>query len=370
MNFKDFISSNNAGRVLEPYFKSEDMKYCSVPVPLIDAHKENGAEFEYTEDQKAKYGQSQTHPSIVYIPEGLGGHKWWLAATPYPNSTGIFENPCIYYGDEDENGNPPLIFHPINGTASGEYTMTTNPIVRVSKVTDTNSDPDIFYNPTTKKLGLISRLNTNSAAYYYQESIDGQSWTHRPDEENYIIKTGDGMDTGLVSPSVIVKDNINTMYALAGAFQLSSNNRGMYMYRGAFEKNMPNIGKASILGKMDIQPWHSDICFYNNKYYMLFCAFNNITGVWGALHLAESTDGLDFRIFARPISDSAFYRPSLYIADDKIVIYAALDGGASKDASLYPRGESDVPVDGRAIVRIVGSFSELIKILSNDLVTN
>ena len=69
------------------FFSQEDIKWCSVPGPSIDAHK--GADMSFTDSQVEKYGQSQTHPSILYIPEGWNGHKFWLVTTPYPSGTGV-----------------------------------------------------------------------------------------------------------------------------------------------------------------------------------------------------------------------------------------------------------------------------------------
>ena len=87
---------------ISPIFSKDEMLFCSVPVPPINNHK--GGEFNFTDTQISKYGQSQTHPSIVYVPEGWNGHQYWLVSTPYPNAIGEFENPCIYYADA-ENGN-------------------------------------------------------------------------------------------------------------------------------------------------------------------------------------------------------------------------------------------------------------------------
>ena len=377
MKYFDIIKNGKDNRVLKPYFSKEDIKFCSVPVPPINSHKDGV--FEFTEEQKSKYGQSQTHPSIVYIPTGFNGHKWWLAATPYPKSTGIFDNPCIYYGDEDDEGNPPLIFTPIKGVANGKYTMVNNPIVKVSNTTTTNSDPDLFFDEKNNKLCLISRENTYGFAYYYQESLDGQSWTPRLDKDEYIIKLGDGMPTELVSPAIIIKDGINAIYGLKGVGYLSGElsvnegiNKGITIYNGSFEpKGMNIVDKASILGKMEFHPWHMDICFYNNKYYLLFCGINRQANRQGLMYLAESEDGLDFKVFARPICplNYSYYRPSFYIADDKIVIYGCTEGGAPTDALEYPKAEQDVPVDGRAIFRVIGNFTDLINTLKDDIIT-
>ena len=127
---------------LEPIFSAEQMSYCSVPVPPINATKDPNYTFDFTPEQIAQYGQSQTHPSIIYIPGGWNGHEYWLATTPYPFAMDVFENPCIYYGDADAEGNPPVLFTPISGVASGDYIMVDNPVVKVPSNDNINSDPD------------------------------------------------------------------------------------------------------------------------------------------------------------------------------------------------------------------------------------
>ena len=54
-----------------------------------------------------KYGDWLIHPCVRYIPEGLGGHKWWMVVTPYPNYNSKYENPILYYGDSNDT-TPPL----------------------------------------------------------------------------------------------------------------------------------------------------------------------------------------------------------------------------------------------------------------------
>lgn len=372
-SYYDKIAIDRA-RVLVPYFAKADIKFCSVPVPLINGHKDGT--FEFTDIQKKDYGQSQTHPSIVYIPDGFGGHKWWLATTPYPHSNGAFENPCIYYGDE-ENGEPPLTFTPISGTASGNYTITNNPIVKVPDTKTTNSDPDLFFDSQNNKLCLISRKNTYGYAYYYQESPDGQAWTPRLADAEYIINVNRGMPAELVSPAIILKDGKNEMYGLSsGGYLVPESirtqkgiNRGMLIYNGQFTpKGMHIVGKASLLGKMEVHPWHFDICYYNNKYYMIFSGTDYNTKRIGLLRMAISDDGLDFKVYSRPLLplDYGYYRPSFYIDNDTLVIYGCTESGAPDNADAYPNGASDVPVDGRAIFRVMGNLPSIVNTLKAD----
>lgn len=347
------------------YFGLNDMNYCSVPVPNINDHK--GSVFDFTPDQISAYGQSQTHPSIVYIPGGFGGHEYWMAATPYPNSKGVFENPCIYFGDADINGNPPRVFTPISGTVNGAYTVVNNPVVKVESNTAINSDPDLFYDSVNNKLCLISRDNTNGRAVYYQESLDGQAWTPRT---SYLWKIGEGALSNfpeMLSPAVLKVGTKWRIYCLTGSSGYLNNYDNYLSYQEKISKGMrimegttfsgsgdfSFVGKASFLGKSSIHPWHFDVSIdpTTGKYYAIVCAINYDTMSPDNIYLAESIDGLDFKIYSRPIFNiKTFYRPTFFIkSDGNFVLYWCTEGGASTNSADYPNGVTDIPVDGRAI---------------------
>ena len=46
------------------------------------------------------------HPSVVYIPEGFGGHQWWMAQSPYHPGVKLkpyqsrWELPCVHWSDD------------------------------------------------------------------------------------------------------------------------------------------------------------------------------------------------------------------------------------------------------------------------------
>ena len=55
--------------------------------------------------------QQNVHPKVLYLPEGFGGHAWWMAYTPYTWGNCEQENPCIAWSDDgiswtDIPGNP------------------------------------------------------------------------------------------------------------------------------------------------------------------------------------------------------------------------------------------------------------------------
>lgn len=336
------------------YWNFKDKEWIAAPVPDINAHKDPEYSFEFTEGQISKYRDESTHPSIVYIKEGFGGHKYWLAHTPYPNSVGVFENPCIYYGDEDEDGNPPKLFHPISGVASGDYVMIDNPIVKVPNANQTNSDPDLFFDAENNKLCLISRNNSGGGSLYYQESIDGQSWTKRavaciPSSDKFIPLGG------LISPCVLKIGNKWRIYGLLGGASPASYKGDQYMYQTLVSKgcaiyegttfadggDFELVGKISIMGKMSINPWHFDIAEYNGLYYMVFSGIDFNAGYSSQMYLAVSDDGINFKTYTTPLFNSSpyggHYRPSISFKEDgTILLYWAEYGGASLNPDDYP----------------------------------
>lgn len=366
---------------LLPVFSEDEMLFCSVPVPPIDNHK--GGSFDFTAEQIANYGQSQTHPSIVYAASGWNGHKYWLATTPYPHGVEVFENPCIYYGDEDASGNPPRIFTPISGTASGSYTMVNNPIVKVPGNKTTNSDPDMWLDTSSSIMWLISRENSNNFATYSQKSATGQAWTPRGNRDTgFLWKKGVGELVGkpeFLSPAILKIGSKIRIYSLSGTggiYRLNDKlNRGrcwgLYVMEGTTLEGTGDfsyIGKSAILGKIGIEPWHMDM-FIDTRtsyVYMICSAKNNLTNTTD-VYLAESTDGWDFKLFAKPLVSSAYnhYRPTAALrSDNSLAVYFSVTTAPTTAAS-YPNGESDVPVDGRAIGVCCKDFDTILYELRN-----
>ncbi len=364
-------------------FKKSDLKFCSVPVPDINAHK--GGTFEFTAAQIDNYKQSQTHPSIVYVKDGWNGHKYWLATTPYPSATEVFENPCIYYGDEDAEGNPPVVFHPISGTASGNYTMTSNPIVKVDNVNAVNSDCDLMLIDNT--MWMISRDNTNKHAVYPQKSATGQAWTPRSNIVWDDTIQPNGVE--LLSPSLLKDGDDIKAYCLKSTSGSSGfdyeNNKGICygldILKGTTLEGTGDFAfwkKGILRGNRDLQPWHFDV-FKDDatgKFYAVMCASNPYNGSNGLrVYLAESTDGVEFYLYGLPlISHYFYYRPSAFVKDDRtFVMYFSTVGHPAQSeitADMLPNGASDVSTDGRYIGLVTKNFDDLLATLKNAKHTN
>ena len=366
---------------LDPIIAQSDMLFCSVPVPAINAHK--GAAFDFTSAQIAAYGQSQTHPSVVYIPNGWNGHKYWLASTPYPQNTAVFESPCIYYGDEDASGNPPRIFSPIDGVVNGIYTETNNPIVKVTSDNAVNSDPDLWFDSENSIMWMISRNNRDYYAPFSQKSLTGQAWTPRGANPLWRKGFGDLVDKPeFLSPAIVKVGNKFRIYSLsgtAGIYNLDYTLNaglcwGLWVMEGTTLEDggdFSYVKKASILGKRGIEPWHMDMFIDSSTGYIyMICSANNYLTDTIDVYLAESTNGWDFNLYAKPLLSGGYkhYRPTAALTGSrKLVVYFSVTNAPTATA-MYPQGASDVPVDGRAIGVASKDFDEILAELKADKV--
>lgn len=98
------------------------------------------------------------HPSVVYIPKGWNGYKYWMAFTPYYNGNNDYENPSVVASNNGDEWVVP------DGL--------TNPIVPAFEGTDWNFDPELIYDGTN----LIMYWGDSTGKYYRKTSSNGTTW--------------------------------------------------------------------------------------------------------------------------------------------------------------------------------------------------
>lgn len=109
------------------------------------------------------------HPSVVDMQADagapLGGYRWWMANTPYPNQDVTLENPSIW-GSNDR----------INWTVPDGLTNPIDPYPGGGRI---NSDTELVWDPENEVLVCYWREYGMSAAlkYYAATSPDGVTWT-------------------------------------------------------------------------------------------------------------------------------------------------------------------------------------------------
>ncbi len=255
-----------------------------------------------------------THPDIVKIEEGFGGHKYWMFYTPNVMKTSQFENPYIVYSDDgihwtepvDENGN------------------TINPIVkRATKPTDAeshNCDTDIVYDRKNKRLMAYwnwSHDGHADAQVRMKVSYDGIHW-EVPKEgkevvdplngDKYAIAVRDTKQNYTFLSPTVTYDTDKDMYFMY------YNNAGTVGYNnGQANKLQVQWSKDGVNWSEDVRtainflskdqngdqlaPWHQDIQYIPEKheYWALSQCFAGGSPDGSVLYLTKSKDGIHWQ---------------------------------------------------------------------------
>ena len=189
------------------------------------------------------------HPKVLYFEDGFGGHNYWMAYTPYPNSLSRYENPCIAYSDDG-------------------YTWSNiagNPLDNPNQV-GYDSDTHLVYRSDTSTLECWYRyVNTsaspNTETIYRQTSTDGITWSAK----EQVIVNSTGTVSKYLSPTVIfdgtnyniwVVDSTTITYYTAPASNVSNWSK-VRTYSIAFSD-----------GGTSVNPWHLDVIMDSGNYVM------------------------------------------------------------------------------------------------------
>lgn len=150
--------------------------------------------YEYSGDMQV------AHPKVLYFPNRLFGHKYWMAYTPYPNANAYYENPCIAYSDDGYR------FTNIDGNPIDEPTT--------DRTKTYYSDTHLVYRSDTGVLECWYRLaneNDMTETFYRMTTTDGFNWG-----DKRLLKTinsGNSISKFL-SPAVIWEDGIYKIWTV------------------------------------------------------------------------------------------------------------------------------------------------------------
>lgn len=190
------------------------------------------------------YGDWLVHPCVRYIPEGLGGHKWWMAVTPYPEGNNKYEQPVLYYGDN--NGSTP----PQKWNYFG--------MIQNMQEEGYNADPNLYYDEMSKILYIIWKetRTPNTSTEFNGNAI--------------MYRTFDGVSFG---PIQKLFDNCSEKEVFVTAPTLIQVKDSIYCFATKFEHE--RIAKERLpRGKCGIAVWKNDyitldsVRFHYSKYYM------------------------------------------------------------------------------------------------------
>ena len=263
-----------------------------------------------------KYGDFLVHPCIRYIPEGLNGHKWWMVVTPYPRTDIRYENPVLYYGEEN-CAMPPREWH-YCGIVQGPHRQ------------GYNADGNLFFDG--KRL------------WVFWKETDTENTTKESGGNCVMGRFYDGKSFGPVKKFLDNPDlSANRMTApcvleIEGQIKCLATR-----YEHRLEDHLLPHGKSGLsiwrldgslesgrfVFERDLNPdypsdfdfWHADFFDYNGKYYSVVTPESAAT-----ILLGVSDDGEHYRYESVPLLSSAgnlylgMYKASAVVSDGRFCL--------------------------------------------------
>lgn len=227
------------------------------------------------------------HPSVLYIPDGWNGHKWWMSETPYsprhiPPYTDRWELPCIHYSDDG------LTWYPIKHNPIDDLTQ--DDIAQQNYLSDPHlvMKDGVMYCYYRYTLLKDRQIEGNQTVLYRKYSVDGQNWSERElvadlrKEEDVAI-----WGEQIISQSILwnEKKQIWECWYVDGSGYKPD--RGVRYVCSKDAIHWEKFRQCVIPMEND-HPWHIDVQIYDGIYHMLCFSDNNV------LSLYTAEDGEEF----------------------------------------------------------------------------
>lgn len=267
-----------------------------------------------------KYKNDLIHPSVLYIPNGFAGRKWWMVATPYYNRNSSIENPILYYGVEKEDGTPPtewIAVGVVEDTPSRGY----------------NSDGCLYFDGV--KLWIFWRENntqdTVDAGYkratFGVSTTDGLTFSQKKLFAGELTGEGDTYkEDSEMCPIITDMNGKLQLYGCHYEFEPNKQPRGLAIWdienndleNKAFTRTK-TVGQLYYRG---FNFWHFDIFRHDNKFY---CVVTPEKG--DEILLGVSDDAENFKFWSTPLLSTAvsgaeyMYKPCARVIDGTFYLW-------------------------------------------------
>lgn len=272
-------------------------------------------------DFKNYLGNTQNvHPKVLYFADGFGGHKYWMAYTPYPKSVDKYENPCVAYSDDGLKWTN-IAENPLSDPEGDGYNSDTHLVIK-------NGTLECWYryisdtsvSPVTER---ICRRTTT----------DGVTWT----SEETLYETSGSSYSNLLSPAVIWDGSKYCVWVVSSStinyYETDSNGNNWSFIR--------NYSITFTDNGVTVAPWHIDVIKESDRYILLTMCRRNagVSDNRCSLFIATSTDNISYTTPYIVIAtgsgnwDNFMYRSSIVKNNNSYrIYYSAGTGGAT---SLY-----------------------------------
>lgn len=258
---------------------------------------------------------SPYHPSVLYFKNGWNGYKYWMAETPFSPRSKPYrdrnECPSIHVSNDGVTWTE-IIKNPIDDLTEkeiGELDYFSDPhLVLV------DDRIECWYRFTHRR-GITN--NYQELQLVRKTSKDGVNWSEREILVNLATNEGNSLGNMVVSPAILYQEGKYRMWYVNSESRTYRELSYSESYNGT---EWTTHKKCILVGAKNV-PWHIDVNFIDNKYYLVSYNFKDLT-LW------ESDNGIIFNYINQIIEPSvigSFYSEGLYrasiIKDKNVKIY-------------------------------------------------
>lgn len=288
------------------------------------------------------------HPDVQYFPNGFNGYKFWMIFTPYFGSIGNvhtserYENPTIAVSNDGINWSSPYgVATPLQKTPSVGESF---PEKKNDPAHGFWSDVDwtfehgkfsLYYRASfiraiaLRKRGAKSENNSgkllknSQRTIVRQTSTDGVNWT--PLEVVYTSNPPHSpKNNHLISPSIVYNGQEYVSYEVENNISRNfpgndpsyiirrTSNNGLDFSNFRQSKVVNFINKPWTQVNSEYAPWHIQATYLDGYYFLCIAAGEVKKYTSESLYIAFSKDGLNFKVFPKPLVESNTYRSCIF----------------------------------------------------------
>lgn len=239
-------------------------------------------------------GGQTTHPSVLFVPQGFAGYRYWMAHTPYQGGDDTYEDPCIVASNDGDSWEVPAgLTNPLDDQpgSPGAY----------------NSDTDLMLGPD----GLLhlfwrTREPASTGAeekVYTRTSADGVTWTAKA-----VVLARPMATEVLASPTVVWDQGVWHLWTVD---IVPSPNVVRHRTASSPTGTWSSADACTVPTPSGREPWHLAVRRLGGSWLgVLNDVPTGVTGGQGDLYLMTSSDGLAWDVSASrvvPQSASGLY---------------------------------------------------------------